>query len=429
MLIKVFLFLFIALNLNAVIIQEDVNDNNRSKFAMAIPYVASMESTGLIGGVVGIFSGYGQKQMNIIATGYYGTTTKIEGISKEDKSANAFGFALGVNNYKPSILNRVFISFMGVYTYFPNQALYIKGSNDSSPDDVLRTQGYNNFYQLSFRYTLPFGEYRDHVSLTYSLDRGLPVGRENFGGGIPFITGKTELLVTPFYNKWTADKLKGEPDWTAVGYRVKLEHDNTDFLSSPSRGYGFYMQYAQDFGEMGSVQSWNALEASYTHYIELPKAFWMRSNVVAVNIWSAYSPSWKNDEYYDTTAEINANRPPPWEGARLGGNERMRGYSANRFSGKSAIYYGLEYRFIPNFNPLNKKDNSWMPIGIDWFQGVLFAEAGRVASEYNIAKLHEEMKFDVGVSLRALAAKVPVRLEIGFGDEGASMALMIKQTF
>ena len=93
MLIKVFLFLFIALNLNAVIIQEDVNDNNRSKFAMAIPYVASMESTGLIGGVVGIFSGYGQKQMNIIATGYYGTTTKIEGISKEDKSANAFGFA------------------------------------------------------------------------------------------------------------------------------------------------------------------------------------------------------------------------------------------------------------------------------------------------------------------------------------------------
>jgi len=85
-----------------------------------------------------------------------------------------------------------------------------------------------------------------------------------------------------------------------------------------------------------------------------------------------------------------------------------------------------EYRIIPQLNPM--RDQKWNPIAIDWFQAVLFAEAGRVHGSYNQTLLHD-LKYDVGFSLRALAAKVPVRFEMAFGEEGSSMWVMIKQPF
>ncbi|HIP76630.1 MAG TPA: hypothetical protein EYH12_05840 [Psychromonas hadalis] len=74
-------------------------------------------------------------------------------------------------------------------------------------------------------------------------------------------------------------------------------------------------------------------------------------------------------------------------------------------------------------------NQKWNPIPIDWFQLLLFAEAGRVAPEYNLGDLFSDMKYDVGFSLRALAAKVPVRFEVAFGEEGSNMWFMIKQPY
>jgi len=45
MLVRFLLAVFIVANLNAVIITQDVNDNNKSKFMMALPYAVSTEST------------------------------------------------------------------------------------------------------------------------------------------------------------------------------------------------------------------------------------------------------------------------------------------------------------------------------------------------------------------------------------------------
>ena len=116
-----------------------------------------------------------------------------------------------------------------------------------------------------------------------------------------------------------------------------------------------------------------------------------------------------------------------WEGARLGGYDRMRAYDMNRFSDKAAIYFGVEYRVIPEFNPM--RGQKWNPIPIDWFQVVLFSEAGRVASQYNIETLMSDMKYDVGFSIRALAAKIPVRFDMAYGAEGSNMWVMVKQPF
>jgi len=208
--------------------------------------------------------------------------------------------------------------------------------------------------------------------------------------------------------------------------RLYLEHDNTDYADNPSRGYNFKLKSSFDFGFSNSSQSWNSLEASYSHYFELPNFSWSRQNVIALNSWSAYSPSWDATQKAENSF-LDKNQPPMWEGARLGGYTRMRAYDQNRFSDKAAIYFAAEYRLILGLNPLEKQ--KWAPVSIDWFQTVLFAEAGRVAPKYDVKELMSDMKYDVGVSLRALTAKVPMRLEIAYGAEGVNMWVMIKQPF
>jgi hypothetical protein len=414
----------------------DVTDDNRSKSWIVLPYAFSSETMGFTTGLVGIWNGYGQPQMTTIATAFVGARQTVQkfrpdsGDAKTTEEAQTKGAVLGIFNYRPSFLRRLFVSGFASYAYYPNQQLFIDGSNDSPADSVLKTQGYNNWFYLSLRYVLPWGEGRSDPITLYRLKRGLPVNRDGYGGGKPFVTGRTIAELRPFFNKWTADKLVEEPDWTTMGLKFRLQHDNTDYIDNPSRGYGFRLQYAEDYGWGESAQSWNALEGSYSHFIPILAASWMRQNVIALNLWSAYSPSWDSSRKLNDknpNALIHAHQPPPWEGARLGGWDRMRGYYSNRFSDKAAIYYGAEYRFIPEFNPLHKE--RWLPFPIDWFQGVLFAETGRAAPVYNLARLRSHLKFDAGFSIRALAAKVPVRFDMAFGSEGANMWVMVKQTF
>jgi len=398
-----------------------------------LPYAFSSDTTGFTTGAVGIWSGYGQKQMNWIATAFIGAEQKVEKITAPQARSVAYaraeGLVLSVFNYQPSFFKRLFFSAFGSYGYYPNQKLYIDGTNDSSADDVLLTQGYNNWFYFSFRYVLPLGENRNDPITTYRLDRGLPINRQGYGGGLPFVTGRTIVELRPTFNRWTAEKLLEEPQWTTVNLKLKLEHDNTDYIDNPSRGYGFALQYTVDPGLGDSTQSWNALEGTYTQYVSLPMQAWQRFSVLALNVWSAWSPSWDSDRTLGgkPNGPIAAHRPPPWEGARLGGWDRLRAYAANRYSDKAAIYYGAEYRFIPGFNPL--RGEQWMPFPIDWFEGVLFIETGRVAPEYDLVTLHSDMKFDAGFSLRALAARVPVRFDIASGSEGVNMWVMVKQTF
>jgi outer membrane translocation and assembly module TamA len=59
---------------------------------------------------------------------------------------------------------------------------------------------------------------------------------------------------------------------------------------------------------------------------------------------------------------------------------------------------------------------------------VTFAEVGKVNDQYNF-ELLRDLKYDVGISLRALVEEIPVRVDIGYGEEGANMWVMIQQPF
>ena len=84
------------------------------------------------------------------------------------------------------------------------------------------------------------------------------------------------------------------------------------------------------------------------------------------------------------------------------------------------------YRAVLDYNPL--KNNSLVPVAVDWFQVVAFVEAGRVHDQYN-SDLLSDMKYDVGISLRTLAAQLPIRIDVAYGEEGANLWVMVNQPF
>ncbi len=427
----------------AEFIYKDINrDNNKSSTWIALPYAFSSASTGLTAGVAAIFHGFLQPQMTMVATVFKGEELPVNEFNQDgvsEKSAYAKGFFIGVTGVRVPYTERLFFTYLGMSAYYPNQRIYLDGSNDSSRDvenlqptnpTPFQTQGWSNWTYLDLRYVLPIGASKTEVLPVIEMSRGIAVNRDHVGGGVPFLSGQTIVGVKPFYQKWTADKLQPNAYIATNGLKVYLEHDNTDYADNPSRGYTMSFIYAQDFGAYDSSQKWNAVEAEYSHFIELPLPSWTRYNVIALNVWTAYSPSWDKNSFIKkadgTDSRFNKGQTPMWEGARLGGWDRMRAYDSNRFNDKAAIYGAIEYRLIPNLNPM--QDQEWSPIPISWFQGVLFAEAGRVAPEYT-AELLKEMKYDAGFSVRALAATLPVRFDMAWGSEGSTMWVMIEQPF
>ena len=115
-------------------------------------------------------------------------------------------------------------------------------------------------------------------------------------------------------------------------------------------------------------------------------------------------------------------------GSTLGGLFRQRGFATNRFNDRSAINYTLEYRYTTARNLLG-----WIGFldrfGIDFTQLVGFIEAGRVAPEFDLGELHEDMKFTYGAGLRASAKGLIVRADFGASDEGLQIQMFVSQPF
>jgi len=403
-----------------------------SKNWIVLPYAFTADSTGFSGGVGVIKQGLLQPQTTLVATVFGGATQDIT-INGEPDEANFSGGFISFTNYKLPYTNRLFFSLMGLKSYFPKAKYYIDGSNDSNKDDAFTSSGNSNFFYTTFRYVLPIGEGLDNPEGLYRLQNGFAMGREGYGGGTPFATGRTSIGLKTFYQSDNTYHTERWPDWpsnTSVptwdtnGLRFFFTHDNTDFDLNPSRGYHFQAQYSKDFGKGDSLQSWDFLEFKYNQYFNLDTFSFTQQNVLALSVWTGYSFSWENNR--EITPGIDAHRPPMWEGGRLGGFNRMRGYDNNRFLDKAVFYATAEYRAVLEWNPL--KNNDYIPVAVDWLQVVGFVEVGRVHDQYNFDLLND-MKYDVGISLRVMAAQLPLRLDIAYSDEGTNMWVMIQQPF
>jgi hypothetical protein len=400
-----------------------VDEEGRSaKQVLSLPYGFYNENFGFAGAYVYGITGFPQPQSALIATAMAGT--KGSGM-----------LALIGRDIRIPGTERLFLDPIISAGYFSDAEAYIDGepgfpderagSNDSDEDNFVEGDGWDNFIRFRFKYLLPIGDGADDIISRIELDRGLPRDPPDIASWWnPLASGKTYLELRPFYRSQQIDGDFVDESIKTNGTDLSLYWDNRDFFSNPSKGHSLLLKASRDFGQLDSDNSWTVLQGEWDAYIPLgvPKSF--RQSTLAFDFWTAYSPSW--DE--TSSGEIE-NRPPAYTGATLGGLWKLRGYPAQRFSDKAAIYYSAELRLIPDWNPFENWPAIQKHVGIQWLQFVPFVEVGRVAPDYDLSELHSDMKWDAGLGIRAWAKGLVVRVDAAWSDEGGGIQMMVGQPF
>jgi outer membrane protein assembly factor BamA len=397
-------------------------DRKFKENVLSVPYAFYNESFGFAGAYAYAVTGWPQKQSALISTAMVGT------------QGSAMGFLMGKDLRIP-YTRRLFLDAIVQAGYFLENDIYINGnqdfpderagSNDSDEDDYVESDGWDNFFRLRFKYLLPLGHGNDQIITTQVVDRGLLVdgatGGESWN---PFVSGRTYFEVKPFYRWQEVDSDEVQENVRTNGIELSLFRDNRDFKMNPSKGSALRLKFNRDFGLLDSSNSWTVVDGEFDKYFSLGESDWFRQRVLAFDFWTAYSPTW--NEKSDGDIE---NGAPSFAGATLGGLWRMRGYPSQRFSDKAAIYYAAELRLIPDWNPFENWDWIQKHIGIQWLQFVPFVEVGRVAPDWGVKRLHEDMKWSSGLGVRFWAKGLVARIDSAVSDEGFGVQMMVAQPF
>lgn len=370
---------------------------------LIIPYVFYTETLATTVGV-GAGTTVGERhQGNLLATGF-GTS-----------NGSAFGAVLARDLGVPKI-SRLFVDMTSYYGYFREQRLYrdgnpgfpgeLAGSNGSSENNFLEAPGKDGAFELDFKYVPPVGAARLDPVTRFELDRGMlasePLGGDRWN---PLAGGRTILQAGFFYRNQGFEFNSGDTSLRTNGVQLEAEYDNRDFPVNPSAGSHSKLTFDRDFGWFDSSGSWTTVKLSLAKYFSLGEAPGIRQQVLAVNLWTGDTPSW--DEVPTAGGVVIDGRPPPYRSVYLGGFDRLRAYPFYRFNDRAAVHYAAEYRLVPDWNPLEK----FPYLKVDWLQFVAYAELGRVAGNYDLEELHRDMKYDLGVGLRALVEKALLRVD------------------
>ena len=349
-------------------------------------------------------------------------------------SGTRFGL-IGVEDLRTSRSDRLFFdarlaagNFSEIDVYVdgnPDFANETAGSNDSDSENFLGSEGTDNGFDLGLSYLLPLGDGRDQSEIDVVLRDGMLIkGGRSPSKWNPVSSGLTSLNVNAIYRDQDTESDIGESDLVTAFFKLSLEYDNTDFTVNPSKGSRQEISVSRDWGGLDSTNSWTTIEVDLAKYFSLGSTKRARQRVLAFNAWWIDTPSWDEDD------TASPGTPPPYAGASLGGLRRLRGYPEGRFNSRSAVYYSGEYRYIPHRNKIaNWSVLKKLKIKLDWFQLVGFAEVGRVADDFDISELHEDMKWSGGVGLRAFANHLVVRAELATSDEDSIFVMSINHPF
>lgn len=419
------LFLCLILSVNAPMAGESDREQDSSgvPIKLNLPFAFSSGDMGLsVGYIYGVY-GYPQKQSVVFGTAMVGTAGS--GIALlMGKDIRVFGLRrLMVDPVMSIGYFSEFDTYINGNPEFPNQRA---GSNSSHVDNKILGKGWDNLFRMRFNFLLPIGYGRNHIDKEYKLERGLL--KSGASGGMsmnPFTSGKTFIEISPFFRSISieSDDLP-DTDIKTNGVDLSLRWDNRDYPANPSKGNSVRFKASRDFGEFGSNKSWTSYQIELDQYIGLGSNNWLRQAVIALDFWAAHSTSWE----VSATGKLDHN-PPPFAGASLGGYWRMRGYPTQRFNDKAAIYYSLELRLIPEWNPFESWGWLQKRLGVQWVQFVPFVEFGRVASDWDITELHEDMKWDAGIGIRFSAKGMVLRLDTAVSDEDYWIQMMVSQPF
>lgn len=398
-------------------------DGNFEKQTLMVPYPFWNETFGAAVGFSYGLTGFPQEQSALIGSAMVGST------------GSGAVYLLGRDINLP-MSNRLFFDTVASLSYAsesdvyssgnPNFAGQRAGANDSDADNFIQGKGWDNLLNLRFKYLLPIGHGKNQIIEKYYLKDGmlLPQSQKDLSWN-PFTSGKTFIEFTPFYRYLEISGSDIDDYETKTnGLELALYWDNRDFPANPTMGNSLLLKMTNDFGWLDSTESWLATELEFDKYFSLGETENFRQRVLAFDFWSSYSPSWDVED--DGTI---SNRPPPFAGATLGGLFKMRGYPAQRFNDKAAVYYSTELRLIPKWNPFDEWNWIQKHVGVEWVQIVPFFELGRVAPSWNIDELHSDMKWSSGLGIRLWAKGLVVRVDTAFSDEDIGVQMMVSQPF
>jgi hypothetical protein len=414
-----------AFNLNKEI---DTIDEPLEKKTLFIPYGFYNESTGVAAAFVVLTESYIQPQMTTLANVFAGS----------NGSSNLFISTL--DTHVPGF-NRLFLDTKFMVARWgetdsyqngnPSFAGEQAGSNDSDEDNFISVDGADNYFRLKFRYLLPIGDGEKDIVHTFALNKGLLVKGYEAGGREwnPFISGRTTLELEPFYRSQKfQDDQNIEYDGITSGVRINIEYDNTDWYKNPSYGSRQSFSVSRDWGLEEKSNTWASMEFEYSKFVPLSLDKNTRQRVLAFNFWTSDVPTWDSSHIDSKTGSEIFHRAPNFAGSTLGGLNRQRGFSSDRFSDRSAINYAVEYRKSPTHNPFPK-----IPLinklHIPWWEWIMFMEVGRVADKWSLSDLHENMKVSVGAGIRLQVEGLIIRVDGAASEEGASAQMFFGHTF
>lgn len=181
--------------------------------------------------------------------------------------------------------------------------------------------------------------------------------------------------------------------YTATGVGLLLEYDSRDFIPNPARGLYLSLQqtlYPRGLGNCG-------------------KTLWR--TVAQIN---GYQPLWRGGLVaFDLYGEFNSDGTPWPLLARLGGDERMRGYYEGRYTDRNLMTAQLELR-----------QHLWRRIGC-----VVWGGGGTVFHDFDQLRMRQLLP-NYGLGLRwELKKRVNVRMDYGFGRDTSGFLLSINEAF
>ena len=411
---------------NVKIKVERIGDTLANK-TIILPYIFSTQDLGFVLGAAVRKKSLSQPYMSYGGTAFAGVDAKA--------------VALGVWNYRLDNIERLFFSSIAMLGDYPILRAYSPapdkflppneprpGSNDSSVNEFFATEGLNTWWDIKAEYVLPIGNAKKDPIQTYQISGGLLYDpTEDLAPWNPLENGSSVVVLRQFnrYQHYKTDD--GGFDGAVHAIELGILHNNTDFPSNPSQGSSQYFSASYNVDWFESTNDWSFLEFEASKYISFGESEYFKQRILAMNMWVGYSPSWT--EILDDNGNSKVvDNPPFLEGASLGGINRMRGYSQNRFHDKAAIYATAEYRMTLDYNPLANLD--WLKfLKIDRIQTVLFVEGGRVAPTFNSNVLFSDWKMDVGGSVRFISSGFVVRFDLAKSAEGANMWFMLGHPF
>lgn len=367
-----------------------------------VPFGFLSDSIGNSIGAAGLVKGAGQPQAALLGIAFVSTK-------------GSYMTYLAGYNYQLS--DRWLMNASGYSAQFKDNDYYLGAAtkNDSNFDDSVTSDGQERQYKVSFRYVLPWGLGKDKPSSAYTSMRTVD-------GYTPWESGVTSLWIEPFYQSRRLEDITYDEPESTWGVSFKFDWDNRDDMRNTTTGSRtqFALSYAPDAGNDNPWQTWEFQNSHYWDLGSLGHLF--NKQVFAFDFYTAGTPSW------DSGTAGHEHRPPEYVGVKLGGLYRQRAFSSGRFTGRAAINYTFEYRVMPDWQPLQ----SW-PIfdlyNVPWWQWVVFTDIGRVADDYNLSMLYQNMQVSVGGAIRFQVEGIVVRTEMAWGDEESIFRVMVNQPF